>query len=76
MGVDAVDTAVMSSILPPASALSFLLFFILSCPCFATMGGMGKELNSRKRTWQAIGFQMGTAYLAALIAYQVFRFIL
>ena len=76
MGVEAVDTAVIGSILPPASALSFLLFFILSCPCFATIGGMGKELNSRKRTWQAIGFQMGTAYLAALIAYQVFRFIL
>lgn len=66
----------MATILPPASAVSFLLFFILSCPCFATMGTIRKELGSSKLTWQAIGFQMGTAYLAALVAYQVLRFVL
>ena len=76
MGTEAVDTAVISSILPPAAAVSFLMFFILSCPCFASVGGMGKELNSKKRTWQAIAFQMGTAYLAALISFQVLRFVL
>lgn len=74
-GEDAVNGA-MASILPPASAVSFLLFFILSCPCFATMGTIRKELGSTKLTWQAIGFQMGTAYLAALIAHQLLRFVL
>ena len=73
-GEDAVNGA-MASILTPASAVSFLLFFILSCPCFATMGTIRKELNSAKLTWQAIAFQMGTAYIAALIAYQVLRFV-
>lgn len=67
-------TGAIASILSPASAVSFLLFFILSCPCFATMGAIRKELNSAKLTWQAIAFQMGTAYLAAMIAYQVLRF--
>ena len=66
----------MAQILSPASAISFLLFFILSCPCFATMGAIRKELNSAKLTWQAIIFQMGTAYIAALVAYQVLRFVL
>ena len=74
-GEDAINGA-MAAILPPASAVSFLLFFILSCPCFATMGTIRKELGSAKLTWQAIGFQMGTAYLAALVAYQILRFVL
>ena len=69
-------TGAMASILSPAAAVSFLLFFILSCPCFATMGAIRKELGSAKLTWQAIGFQMGTAYLAALIAYQILRFVM
>lgn len=66
----------MAAILPPASAVSFLLFFILSRPCFATMGTIRKEQGSAKLTLQDIGFQMGTAYLAALVAYQVLRFVL
>lgn len=74
-GEGAVNGA-LAAMLPPASAVSFLLFFMLSCPCFASMGAMRKELGSAKLTWQAIGFQMGTAYLAALIAYQVLRFVL
>ena len=74
-GEDAVNGAI-AAILPPASAVSFLLFFILSCPCFATMGTIRKELGSAKLTWQAIGFQMGTAYIAALLAYQVLRFVI
>ena len=69
-------TGAMASILSPAAAVSFLLFFVLSCPCFATMGATRKELGSAKLTWQAIGFQMGTAYLAALISYQILRFVM
>ena len=73
-GEDAINGA-MAAILPPPAAVSFLLFFILSCPCFATMGAIRKELNSPKLFWQAIGFQMGTAYIASLIAYQALRFL-
>ena len=74
-GVDAVNGALVS-ILTPASAISFLLFFILSSPCFASIGAMRKELGSAKLTLKAIGFQMGTAYVASLIAYQICRLIL
>ena len=69
-----ITTGVLSGLLSPAAAVSFLLFFILSCPCFASMGAMRKELGSGKLTWQAIGFQMGSAYIVALIAFQVLRF--
>ena len=66
----------ISSLLPGASAVSFLCFFILSCPCFASIGAMRKELGTSKLTWQAIAFQMGSAYVVALVAYQILRFIM
>ena len=75
-GVELVDGSLLGSLLTPASAVSFLLFFILSCPCFASMGAMRKELGTAKLTWQAIAFQMGTAYVVALIAYQILHLVL
>ena len=71
-----ITTGVLAGLLTPAAAVSFLLFFILSCPCFASMGAMRKELGTGKLTWQAIGFQMGSAYIVALLAYQILRFVL
>ena len=76
LGAEAVDATLLSGLLPGAAAVSFLCFFILSCPCFSSMGAMRKELGSAKLTWKAIGFQMGSAYLVALIAYQVLKFVL
>ena len=67
--------AAMSTLITPAGAVGFLLFFVLSSPCFATMGGMRKELGSGKLTLGAVAFQCGTAYLAGLVAYQVLHII-
>lgn len=62
----------VSMLLPNvASGVSFLLFFILSSPCFASIGAMRTELGSAKLTAKAVAFQMGTAYIVSLIAYQV-----
>ncbi len=74
-GTDAINGA-LSSMLTPASAVSFLLFFILSAPCFASIGAMRKELGSASQTWKAVGFQMVTAYAVSLIVYQVLNLIL
>ena len=63
--------ASMSTMITPAGAVGFLMFFVLSSPCFATMGGMRKELGSGKLTLGAVAFQCITAYLAGLIAFQV-----
>ena len=70
------DAAVFSSLLTPAAAVGLLMFFVLSSPCFATMGAMRKELGSRKEAARAVGFQMISAYLVAIVAYQIFRLFL
>ncbi|MCR4676338.1 MAG: ferrous iron transporter B [Sphaerochaetaceae bacterium] len=53
-----------------ASGFSFLLFNLLCAPCFAAIGAIKREMNNRKWTWIAIGYQTVFAYLVALIAYQ------
>ena len=38
--------------------------------CFAAIGAIKREMNSRKWTWFAIGYQCGFAYLIALMINQ------
>ena len=49
------------------SAYSFLVFNLLCAPCFAAIGAIRREMNSRKWTWFAIGYQCGFAYIVALL---------
>ena len=53
------------------AAYSFLIFNLLCAPCFAAMGAMKKEMNNRKWTVFAIGYQCVFAYAVALIVYQL-----
>ena len=73
MGVEMADAAVFGQLIAPAGAVGLLLFFVLSSPCFATMGAMRKELASRKEAAKAIGFQMISAYVVALVVYNIVR---
>ena len=50
---------------------SFLIFNLLCAPCFAAMGAIKREMNSRKWTWFAIGYECGFAYIVALAIYQI-----
>ncbi|MBE6990774.1 MAG: ferrous iron transporter B [Ruminococcaceae bacterium] len=54
-----------------ASGMSFLIFNLLCAPCFAAIGAIKREMNNRKWTWFAIGYQCGFAYLVALCVYQM-----
>ncbi len=54
-----------------AAGFSFLIFNLLCAPCFAAIGAIKREMNSRKWTWIAIGYQTGFAYAVSLIVYQV-----
>ncbi|MCD7709670.1 MAG: ferrous iron transporter B, partial [Clostridiales bacterium] len=54
-----------------ASGMSFLLFNLLCAPCFAAMGAIKREMNSRKWFWFAIGYQCGLAYLVSLVAFRI-----
>ena len=52
------------------SAFSFLIFNLLCAPCFAAIGAIKREMNNRKWTWFAIGYQCGFAYLVGLMINQ------
>ncbi|MNB72933.1 Ferrous iron transport protein B [compost metagenome] len=53
------------------AGLSYLIFNLFTPPCFAAIGAMNSELESRKWLWGAIGFQMGMGYTAAFLVYQI-----
>ncbi len=52
------------------TAYSFLVFNLLCAPCFAAIGAIKREMNNRKWTWFAIGYQCGFAYAIALMINQ------
>ncbi len=55
------------------AAYSFMIFNLLCAPCFAAIGAIKREMNSRKWTWFAIGYQCGFAYVVAFIVWQLGR---
>lgn len=52
------------------SGYSFLVFNLLCAPCFAAIGAIRREMNNRKWTWFAIGYQCLFAYAIALMVNQ------
>ena len=52
------------------TAYSFLVFNLLCAPCFAAIGAIKREMNSRKWTWFSIGYQCVFAYVIALMINQ------
>ena len=55
------------------AAYSFMIFNLLCAPCFAAIGAIKREMNSRKWTWFAIAYQCCFAYAMALIVWQLGR---
>ena len=53
------------------AALSFLVFNLFTPPCFAAIGSMNAELESRKWLWGAIAYQLGTGYTISFLVYQL-----
>ena len=62
---------VLAQAFTKASGFSFLVFNLLCAPCFAAIGAIKREMNSRKWTWFAIGYQCGFAYLCAFVCYHL-----
>ena len=52
------------------TGFSFLVFNLLCAPCFAAIGAIKREMNSRKWTWFAISYQTGFAYAISLMINQ------
>lgn len=49
------------------SAYSYMAFNLLCMPCFAAVGAIKREMGYWKWTLRAVGFQMVTAYVVALL---------
>ena len=69
-GLAAVYSTLRSSFTAVAG-YSFLVFNLLCAPCFAAMGAIKREMNNRRWTWFAIGYECGFAYLVSLAIYQI-----
>ena len=54
-----------------AAALAYLAFNLFTPPCFAAIGAMNAEMESKKWLFGAIGFQLTMGYIVAFIIYQV-----
>lgn len=57
--------------LTSVAALAYLMFNLFTPPCFAAIGAMNAEMESKKWLWGAIGFQFGMGYTVAFITYQL-----
>lgn len=57
----------ISQVFNHVSAYSYMVFNLLCMPCFAAVGAIKREMGSWKWTLRAVGFQMLTAYLVALL---------
>ena len=57
--------------LTKAAALAYLMFNLYTPPCFAALGAMNSEMQSRKWLWGGIGLMLGTGYTVAFLVYQL-----
>ena len=55
------------------AAYAFMIFNLLCAPCFAAIGAIKREMNNRKWTWFAIGYQCLFAYAIGLAVFQIGR---
>ncbi len=53
-----------------SAGLAYLVFILFIPPCFAAIGAMHAEMESRKWFWGALGWQFGTGYVLAFFIYQ------
>ena len=57
--------------LTAVSALAYMAFNLFTPPCFAAIGAMNAELDSKKWTAFAVALQLLIGYIVALVIYQL-----
>lgn len=60
--------------LTKVAALAYLMFNLFTPPCFAALGAMNSEMQSKKWLWGGIALQLGTGYTVAFLVYQIGTF--
>lgn len=68
--------AALQALYTPASAYAFMTFALLFIPCVAAVTTIRREMNSRKWTLIALGFQSVVAYFVTFAVYQIGRLIM
>ena len=53
------------------AALAYLMFNLFTPPCFAALGAMNSEMQSKKWLWGGIALQLGNGYVVAFLVYQI-----
>ena len=53
------------------AALAYLMYNLFTPPCFAALGAMNSEMQSKKWLWGGIALQLGTGYVVAFLVYQI-----
>lgn len=61
----------LTALLNPVTAYAFLVFNLFTPPCFAAIGAMNSELESRTWLGRALAFQIGVGYTLAMVIAQV-----
>ena len=54
-----------------AAALAYLMFNLFTPPCFAAIGAMNSEIQSRKWMFGGVMLQLATGYTIAFFVYQI-----
>jgi ferrous iron transport protein B len=57
----------IADVFTKVSAYAYMAFNLFCMPCFAAVGAIKREMKTLKWTLAAVGFQMTTAYIVALI---------
>lgn len=57
--------------LTKVAALAYLMFNLYTPPCFAALGAMNSEMQSKKWLWGGIALQLCTGYAIAFMVYQI-----
>ena len=53
------------------AALAYLMFNLYTPPCFAALGAMNSEMQSKKWLWGGIALQFATGYVLSFLVYQI-----
>ena len=67
---------IIASVYTPAAAYSFMVFCLLFIPCMAAVATLRREMNSRKWTAIALGFQAVTAWVITFIVYHICKVVM
>ncbi len=70
-GMEAMVAALGAAGFTGLNAYAMMVFCLLYIPCAATIGAIRKETNSWKWTAFSILFQLGVAYVMAVLVYQI-----